>query len=185
MLPYTIDNNNKLLVYRWNQQGVLNFCFVYRQKKLPSIEEAWALPIPAELTSRQGTISQVRNVAFIARSDTPTLHTGPGVTNSPQVNTQPHVWEFTLNLCTFLLKIWVRTKLSDLKILVTVRSGAIKFRQIHFWSDLIIPLYIPLVKVWLRWVSLSKCNGCGGGFGLLRNLLMVMITCTIKNFLII
>lgn len=80
MLPYTIDNNNKLLVYRWNQQGVLNFCFVYRQKKLPSIEEAWALPIPAELTSRQGTISQVRNVAFIAQSDTPTLHTGPGVT---------------------------------------------------------------------------------------------------------
>lgn len=71
MLPYTIDNNNKLLVCRWNQQGVLNFCFVYRQKKLPSIEEAWALPIPAELTSRQGTISQVRNVAFIARSDTP------------------------------------------------------------------------------------------------------------------
>lgn len=71
MLPYTIDNNNKLLVYRWNQQGVLNFCFVYRQKKLPSIEEAWALPIPAELTSRQGTISQVHNVAFIARSDTP------------------------------------------------------------------------------------------------------------------
>lgn len=91
MLPYTIDNNNKLLVYRWNQQGVLNFYFVYRQKKLPSIEEAWALPIPAELTSRQGTISQVHNVAFIARSDTPTLHTGPGVTNSPQVNTQPHV----------------------------------------------------------------------------------------------
>ncbi|XP_065925044.1 lysine-specific demethylase 6A isoform X3 [Magallana gigas] len=29
-----------------------------KQKKLPSIEEAWALPIPAELTSRQGTISQ-------------------------------------------------------------------------------------------------------------------------------
>lgn len=27
----------------------------FRPKTLPSIEEAWALPIPAELTSRQGS----------------------------------------------------------------------------------------------------------------------------------
>ena len=31
-------------------------CYPYfRPKTLPSIEEAWALPIPAELTSRQGS----------------------------------------------------------------------------------------------------------------------------------
>lgn len=41
----------------------LIYCWFFRQKKLPSIEEAWALPIPAELTSRQGqgAITQVRH----------------------------------------------------------------------------------------------------------------------------
>lgn len=34
---------------------------MFRPKTLPSIEEAWTLPIPAELTSRQGAgpITQV------------------------------------------------------------------------------------------------------------------------------
>lgn len=31
------------------------YIFNFRPKTLPSIEEAWALPIPAELTSRQGS----------------------------------------------------------------------------------------------------------------------------------
>lgn len=38
-----------------------------RSKTLPSIEEAWSLPIPAELTSRQGVSSQQVCVIYLCK----------------------------------------------------------------------------------------------------------------------
>lgn len=45
-----------------------------KSKMLPSIEEAWSLPIPAELTSRQGTLNaaQAQQVRSWDRYRTPT-----------------------------------------------------------------------------------------------------------------
>uniref|UniRef100_A0AAY4DFM9 [histone H3]-trimethyl-L-lysine(27) demethylase n=1 Tax=Denticeps clupeoides TaxID=299321 RepID=A0AAY4DFM9_9TELE len=43
------------------QQGSL----LSKNKMLPSIEEAWSLPIPAELTSRQGTLSTAQQISLV------------------------------------------------------------------------------------------------------------------------
>lgn len=43
------------------------------------------------------------------------------VTNFPHLNSQPQIWGFTSNLCTFHLRIWiVMAELSDLKMFVPV-----------------------------------------------------------------
>lgn len=48
---------------------------------LPSIEEAWSLPIPAELTSRQGTLNtaQTQQVRSSLYKKTPVLGTLRGL----------------------------------------------------------------------------------------------------------
>ncbi|KAI4796634.1 hypothetical protein KUCAC02_026862, partial [Chaenocephalus aceratus] len=43
-----------------------------KSKMLPSIEEAWSLPIPAELTSRQGALSTAQEQACKAEESNPT-----------------------------------------------------------------------------------------------------------------
>ncbi|KAI5621201.1 lysine-specific demethylase 6A isoform X2 [Silurus asotus] len=63
------------------QQGSLQS----KSKMLPSIEEAWSLPIPAELTSRQGALNTAQQQAGKA------LQRGEGQSQLPAQSLPPHM----------------------------------------------------------------------------------------------
>uniref|UniRef100_A0A8C8FMA0 [histone H3]-trimethyl-L-lysine(27) demethylase n=1 Tax=Oncorhynchus tshawytscha TaxID=74940 RepID=A0A8C8FMA0_ONCTS len=68
-----------------------------KSKMLPLIDEAWSLPIPAELTSRQGGL----NTAPQVRPDRPLPphpHTQPSAHTTPTANGQHITWSFSMSL---------------------------------------------------------------------------------------
>uniref|UniRef100_A0A8C7TM85 [histone H3]-trimethyl-L-lysine(27) demethylase n=1 Tax=Oncorhynchus mykiss TaxID=8022 RepID=A0A8C7TM85_ONCMY len=68
-----------------------------KSKMLPLIDEAWSLPIPAELTSRQGGL----NTAPQVRPDRPLPphpHTQPSTHTTPTANGQHITWSFSMSL---------------------------------------------------------------------------------------
>lgn len=58
-IPPNLTNRVKLLQHHLS--NIPTHFLLNKPKSLPSIEEAWTLPIPAELTSRQGAQQQNRN----------------------------------------------------------------------------------------------------------------------------
>uniref|UniRef100_A0A8C8FMP1 [histone H3]-trimethyl-L-lysine(27) demethylase n=1 Tax=Oncorhynchus tshawytscha TaxID=74940 RepID=A0A8C8FMP1_ONCTS len=67
-----------------------------KSKMLPLIDEAWSLPIPAELTSRQGGL----NTAPQVRPDRPLPphpHTQPSTHTTPTANGQHITWSFSMS----------------------------------------------------------------------------------------
>uniref|UniRef100_A0A671TDB0 [histone H3]-trimethyl-L-lysine(27) demethylase n=1 Tax=Sinocyclocheilus anshuiensis TaxID=1608454 RepID=A0A671TDB0_9TELE len=55
-----------------------------KSKMLPSIEEAWSLPIPAELTSRQGALSTTQQNSPDSWENDPGHHQVPNLSLTPQ-----------------------------------------------------------------------------------------------------